>query len=161
MTTLLAIDPGQATGWSLWFPNVTRPFELVTWGVVTGGASGFIHSDQMVSLIREADIVVCEKFILDGRASDSPVDIVPKDIEGMVRALCLHARGDRPVEPRYQDKALKATVPDAVVKRAGYWVENSQVDHEDARDVNDSIIHALIYAREIEHEPTLQRLYPE
>src|SRR4051812_3156241 len=40
--TLLSIDPGEATGWSIWLVDEDRPIQRIEYGVTPNGVEGFL-----------------------------------------------------------------------------------------------------------------------
>lgn len=164
MTRLLALDPGKVTGWSLWEWTVesNTPARRTDYGLVKDGVEGFkkwFIGERPVPI----GLVVCEKFQLDQRTA-SP-DTTPLVIEGVLIALCA-------VPIVWQPTSTKSEVGDAVLKvrRSNevkktlepLWLtgKNPKIRHTDARDVNDSQIHALAYLRHA-HRPTAAWLYPD
>jgi hypothetical protein len=136
---LLSIDPGKVTGWSLWTWSKTQPLERVKYGVIPGGVYGFIEWWRRIE--PEPDEIVFERFFLgDDFVNDRTMQA--SLIEG-----ALLARVD------------KRAVPDRVLKVHGLWLTGTEVDWEDGRDVNDTQIHALAWAKRQEHEPTLRRYF--
>jgi len=157
---LLALDPGKVTGWSLWAYDPAKKGHALrlNYGLVPDGVQGFItwwNTDRPIPVSR----VVCEKFSLDQRTK-SP-DLTPTYIEGALLALCS-------VPITWQPTSAKRKVQDAVLKRTpvngnqvSLWLTGSdkKIRHSDARDVNDSQIHALAYLKGV-HRPTAEWLFP-
>lgn len=153
MKYLLAIDPGKATGWSLWAYDSALALTRRDLGVIPGGVHGFILWWR--ELPHCIDEIVFETFRLgDDFVNDRTMQA--SQIEGALLAL---------VPPEFpiwwQRRSDKRAVPDHVLKRHGLWITGSAVDWEDGRDVNDSQIHALAWAKRQEHEPTLRRYFGE
>jgi hypothetical protein len=150
MTLLLAIDPGKATGVSLWNYEPDAPFERINYWLVQNGSKGFRD------WFREADfgvaVIVCESFKPDGRTK-AP-DLNPVRVETVLEVLW----GDDVI---FQPNTMKTNVPDALLKKHGLWVTGADVDWVDGRDVNDSQIHALAYAKSIHHVPTIRKYWPD
>lgn len=141
MSTLLALDPGGTTGWSLWELPETEPLRHLQHGMVKGGLGGFLHwwlPDGIVP-----DIVVAEDFILDGRTLTP--DTTPLEILGALQAI-------RPDLIRQRNTA-KALVPDSLLSAHGWKWKGAGHDRDSAR-------HAIAYARTIRHMPTLRAFWP-
>lgn len=151
--TWLALDPGGATGWSIWRFEDDAPLERVAYGVISGGLDGF--KERCDDLFIGVDRAVCERFRLDAR-TESP-DLEAVQVEGAV-ALACHQGG---IPLHWSPTARKAALFDSVLKRLGLWVAPKDIEWEDGRDVNDSAKHALTLALlDLEHEPTLRWVYP-
>lgn len=152
----LGIDPGKATGWSIWCHREDAPLQRESFGVVTNGVYGV--AEALGGLTYGVDVVICEKFDLDSRTKSPGLE--PKLIEG---ALILHC-WQRGVELVFSRKDQKARVKDAAIKAAGLWVKGRAVDWTDGRDVNDSTKHVLAYALDQEvhqqAQPTARWLFP-
>lgn len=143
LRTLLAIDPGWATGWSYWRVHEDEPIERVDFGLISGGWHAFEqfldNADYWV------DEWVLEDFIQDGRATQ--VDENAFIIKGMLIGML----GSRNLT--LQRNALKRLAPDNLLKQHGYWVTGKQVGWKDGNDVNDSQRHALAWAH-ANHRPS-------
>jgi hypothetical protein len=60
----------------------------------------------------------------------------------------------------WQERTKKSTVPDALLKKYGFWQTGKMVNHKDGRDANDAIIHMLHYmAFNLKHMPTLKAYF--
>lgn len=154
MIRFIALDPGKVTGWSLWAydPASDHAAVRLDYGLVAGGVEGFIrwwNTERPIPV----SLIVCEKFELDQRTADP--DITPTYIEGALRALC-----GVPIE--WQPTSMKRQVSDDKLKQYGLWLtgSNKKIRHVDARDVNDSQVHALGYLK-LRHRPTAMRFWPE
>jgi hypothetical protein len=156
MPEVLAFDPGGATGWSLWFYDVDEPMQRVDYGVVAGGADGFCEwLWRHHSLLMRASVHIIEHYVPDGGPGEVDDALqVEGALRGTLAALCLPPL----VQQRRHDKRQ---VSDDLLHRVGLWVGNDEVDWEDARDVNDSEIHALAWAKMREHLPTLAAYWPD
>lgn len=140
MTLLLALDPGGTTGWSLWRYDALTPAMPLEHGQITGGVEGFVAWWRDSDIEAEADEIVAESFILDGRTLYP--DLTPKLIEGALVALWggpLH----------YQRNTFKAHAPDATLKRLGFWWKGEQHARDSAR-------HALAFLKVRKHLPTVR-----
>lgn len=154
---LLAFDPGGATGWSLWLLDEDNPLQRVEYGLIQGGEDGFLDwAEQHLGQLRP-DIIVCERFNPDLGTGDGRKSYEPMLIQGALKAIC-RALG---IEVIWQDIGMKSLCRDDVLKRSGLWVEGSDVGWEDGRDVNDSAIHALAWAKVSDHEPSVRCYWPE
>ena len=142
VTSLLALDPGGTTGWSLWRFTEAMPIEHVAHGQVSGGVDGFVQwwhrQDE-----QDIDEVVSESFVLDGRTA-SP-DITPLRIEGALAVLWPGVI--------YQRNVYKGHVPDAKIKELGLWWAGEP-------HAVDSMRHALALMKVRRHLPTLMWAWP-
>ena len=141
MTTLLSLDPGETTGWSLWEYDSTYPLTHLEHGMIGHGADGFAHWYK--SLPERPDKIVCEDFILDGRTATP--NTTPLNIIGMLQL-------DRP-DLILQRNTVKSTIPDRVLKQVGLWWPGAGHDRDSAR-------HALAFMRIARHRPTINHYYP-
>lgn len=135
MTLLLALDPGETTGWSLWYYDGVTALRAVEHGMQSGGTLGFIY--LMHKLEGRFDEVVCESFILDGRTA-AP-NVTPLRIEGALTALW-----DGPTT--LQRNVYKRHAPDDLLKRAGLWRRSSRISGME------SIIYLSYALRQMVHE---------
>jgi hypothetical protein len=150
MRKLLAIDPGWATGVSRWTIPDDGPIEREAYWLLKNGPDGF---DQFwVDFSEWTDIVVCESYLSDGRA---PVpDPNALHIEGYLMGVWGRD------EVVWQRNAAKVTVGDKLLKQHGFWLTGKQVGWKDARDVNDSQLHALSWAMS-NHRPSQSYFWPK
>lgn len=160
--TILAIDPGLATGWSVWTDRGEGPAARLRYGLERGGSNGLRGSwiDRAIRY-RLVDRVVCESFELD-RRTEVP-DITPKQIEGILIAWCWESGLPLTFQPK-SHKALAGRQPkrrDQRLKDSGLWITGKEFDHEDGRDVNDSQLHALAYFFSAGHKPTIRHYWPD
>lgn len=160
--SLLAIDPGQVTGWSLWALDADSPLQRLDYGLVKGGSDGWLEWQERHLGGLRPDVIVFEKFnpsLGYGASKDYEAMIVEGEFKAACRALGL--------EITFHDTAMKALCSDGDLRRLGYWImpKDAKVDpaimHEDARDVHDSFIHALAWAKASDHEPTVEAYWPE
>lgn len=162
---VLVIDPGVATGWSSWYLPPDSPGHRRAFGVIHGGLEGFIAWIDQYYYLDEADVVVFERYIDSGDKSWDRT-FAAQRIEGaLVMALArpefpaLHA--EVPVELVLRNRTHKGGVRDEVLKRSGLWLRASDVDHEDANDVNDTSRHFLSYVRDVRHAASLSHYWPD
>jgi len=155
---LVAIDPGKATGVSVWRVPGDEPIERIDYKLIQGGADGFI--EWMLFEPEDADIFVVEQFIQDGRTPR--VDPNALQIEGFLKGYELVQKDkEHPIwEFHWQRNAAKGIVGDKVLKQHGYWLTGKQVGWTDGRDVNDSQLHALYWAK-LNHRPSLEYYFPK
>lgn len=151
---LLALDPGMATGWSLWAVPEETAMERVNYGLIPGGVAGFVKwARANTGGIMAAHRLVVERFV----PGPGPLNYEPLKIEGAIQAL---------LEPHqritWHLRSDKAHVPDPLLVQHDLWVtgRDPRVQWEDGRDVNDSQIHALAWGKR-HHYPTLERFWPE
>lgn len=153
---LLAIDPGEATGWSTWAYSETEPLRRLDYGLIPGGAEGVMGWLEEFNGFEGLTHVVIEDWRLAGDTKNPNLEAL--EVIGVVRLAC-RWRGVPP--PVRQHRSLKTQVTDEKLQEIGYWLENSEVDWVDARDVNDSAIHALTWAKLSNHLPTLEAYWAE
>lgn len=154
---ILSIDPGFASGWSVWELTERAVAVRVFFGLETGGIEGMVDwlgSPRGLWAISQSDYVIVEKFKTEGRAAD----LVGAHVEAVIRGE-LHRRGCDPAILR--PNSAKAGVRDQILKDAGMWIEGEQVHWTDGRDVNDSAIHVLSWLRDQDHRPTIRHFWPE
>lgn len=157
---VLVLDPGKVTGWSVWVLPTDEPIYRVDYGLIKGGLAGFI--DWLIEHHRYVSecIVVCEKFVPERGGED----LLPLQIEG---ALACTQRTLAAAEVVWQLRSRKRNLGvrsrrDHLLRAHGLWLrgDDPAIDHEDARDVNDTALHALIFAKDYEHQPTLRAYWP-
>ena len=139
MSILLAVDPGKTTGASLWQYSDTEPLECTWHGQIEDGIHGFI---QYMFDHDEPDVVVAEKFVLDGRTPNP--DVTPLRIEGALMAYYEHVI--------LQRNNFKKHVSNELLKEHGlYWKGEPHA--------MDSARHALAYMKVNRHMPTLRKYF--
>lgn len=136
--TLLALDPGGTTGWSVWTYSDTEPLTHVGHGMVKDGLRGFIQFASGV----HPDEVLSETFVLDGRTPKPNTE--PLRIEGALSVIWPDWIGQRNV--------MKAHAPDELLKAKGLWWPGAGHDRDSAR-------HAIARMKVTRHAPTLAWLY--
>lgn len=147
MTSLLALDPGGTTGWSLWEYGPDAPLTLQDFGQVPGGVYAFSQWARTLQRTTWVDQVVAESFLDDGR-TDAP-DVTPLRLEGAIVAL-FQVEGAQVV---WQRNTAKASASDEFLKRHGLWLEGKP-------HARDSVRHAIHYAKSRQHLPTIERFWP-
>jgi hypothetical protein len=159
--TIWFCDPGGTTGWSLWaFPD-TSPAMRLEYGAVKSGVEGFLTWSERTLGVLRPDAIVFERFNPDLGYGKSK-DYEALEIQGVVRAVA-RALG---IDLIFQDTDMKAMCSDADLKRLGFYIEPAQarvdpaIMHVDARDVNDSQIHAMAFAKATDHAPTIEAFWP-
>lgn len=151
---VLAIDPGHATGWSTWYCDDETPMTRTGYGVVAGGPLAVSQWMQRNQLLLPTELVV-EEWRLAGDAKNP--DLTGKEVIGAIRAMAWVLGW--PV-PQIQHRSQKVHVHDDVLRRENLWVAPGSVEWVDGRDVNDSAIHALTWAKLQGHGPTIARFWP-
>ncbi len=157
---LLAIDPGWATGASLWRVPEDEPIERMAYWLIDGGPDAFEewwqsetwNVDEKGFYVVDDLEIVCEKFVQDGRTPR--VDPNALLIEGFLRG----AWGKDYIT--WQRNSAKTTVGDKLLKQHGFWLTGKQVKWTDGRDVNDSQLHGLHWAMN-NHRPSLEYFWPK
>jgi hypothetical protein len=141
MTTLLALDPGGTTGYSVWFYDAITPLRPIEHGQIKGGLIGFVNWWQ--SQDADWDEVVSESFILDGRTPFP--DVTPLKIEGALAVLF--------PDHILQRNVYKASMPNEKIKALGLWWPGQP-------HALDSLRHAWALMKERKHMPTLMAAWP-
>lgn len=160
--SLLSVDPGQVTGWSLWALDDEHPLQRLEYGLVKGGVEGWLTWQERRLGELRPDVIVFENFN-PNLGYGGAKDFEALEIKGAFRAGC-RALG---LEVTFQETDMKALCKDDDLRRLGLWIlpSEAKVDpaimHEDARDVHDSFIHALAWAKASGHEPTVALYWPE
>lgn len=163
---VMAVDPGKATGVAFGRYSITMPMEVIFTGIIGGGTYGFaewLHNTHDGRTIIENDCsynfpenyddldyhmdVVCENFKL--RGGNFAPDVEPLRIEGVI----MDHFGS---VINWQAPADKSMIGDDFLKKHDLWLTGKDVDHEDARDANDAMIHLFVHAMRIRHMPTLE-----
>ena len=139
----LSLDPGELTGWSLWEMFADSPLRNLDHGTIHGGLSGFCAWWREAP--KDWDFIVAESFVLDGRTPKP--NVTPLRIEGALHMAWA------PMPIVFQRNTQKAQAPDDLLKRNGLWWTGEGHDRDSAR-------HAIAYARNIVHIPTLEWLHP-
>lgn len=149
MSTIVSYDPGYATGVVTGFFTETEPLRVMDFVTLTYEE---LRDGFPILLTENFEHVVSEVFTLRTN-NEFAADIIGVRVEGI---LDVAYQGGIV----WRERTKKAQVPDEVLKEHGLWVENSQVDWENARDVNDAIIHMLGYvAFDLRHGPTLRAYF--
>lgn len=140
---LEAYDPGKTTGYA-WFTIADdTPIELYRCGQIQNGINGFIARDYAPI---DADIVVAEQFVLDGRTVRPELE--PLKIEGVLIADAYALQH----ELVFQRNNFKTHVDDARLKDIGWYQKG--MPH-----ANDAIRHGLAWAKTSGHLPTLREYF--
>jgi hypothetical protein len=151
MTRLLALDPGQSTGYSIWYYDAITPPRPIEHGTITGGVTGFARWwAAQVAASRAGvegrdypwDEVVSESFVDDGRTRFP--DITPVRIEGALAVVW--------PDTSFQPNGMKSALRDEKIKALGLWWPGEG-------HAIDSMRHAFAYLKGRGHRPTLM-LWP-
>lgn len=159
MKTVLAFDPGEASGWFYGrFDDVTALRRLGT-GIIQGGPQGL--SDFLVDFLQdhESDHVVAEVFVPDGTPGGRET-VSPRG-EGV---LIVHFGQNNVAWQKRSEKAWgydSQEKSDQKLHELGLWVTGKDVRHTDGRDANDAALHAIQFMRKMRHRPTLTWIYGE
>ena len=145
LKTLLSLDPSAArdvsnTGWAWGTYSDEEAYTVLASGNISGGFRGFINDAAVLRLLRVAETVVCEKYVIYNRAGDPS----PMKIEGVVEFL----RPDTIFQPSAHKNTL---VPDDLMKKLGMW--STAGHHHDERE---AVRHALLYLTKTVHMPTME-----
>lgn len=153
---ILVFDPGEVTGWSLWNFASEYPLQRLEFGVIPGGVDGFLDWLEEHLGILAVSIVICEWFNPALGTGGGFKNYEAMEIQGALRGACRALA----IDLVKQQVDMKAECTDDALKRAGLWIENAEVEWEDARDVNDTQRHALAFAKSQDHEPTIRAIWP-
>jgi len=159
---IMGIDPGESTGWSLWALEPDLPIQRLEYGLIHGGLKGFVSFMEIRLGRLHPTTIACEKFNEnDGRVALG--SLVPLPIEGAIYAMA-SALG---IELVMQPTSMKDLCRDSVLKEFGLYItnaearENPHIKWKDARDVNDSQMHVLAFAKSINHEASVEAFWPD
>ena len=139
---LEAYDPGKTTGYAWFRFSDTQPLVLEKFGQIEDGVEGFIRRDYPMF---DADIVISESFVLDGRTIRPNLE--PLKIEGVLMADAYALQH----ELVFQRNNFKTHVDDARLKDIGWYQKG--MPH-----ANDAIRHGLAWAK-LHHRPTLDAYF--
>lgn len=159
--TLLAIDPGETTGWSLWALEPDAPLMRLEYGAVLRGVDGFLDWAERQLIALSPSTIIFELFNPHLGYGDAK-NYEALEIQGCMRAVARALA----LQVAWHTTAMKALCRDDVLKRAGLYIEPAQakVDEailwKDARDVNDSQRHALAWAKAHDHQPSIRLYWP-
>jgi len=131
---ILAVDPGETTGWALFRPSA--PLETIT----VGQMPHFDFLDWMPILLGHGlTAVVCEAFQVGERTAreSSGQRIWSIEQQGVLRWLCRRA-GVEYVMPEQTASDAKNFVTNEKIRRLGLWAPGE--DH-----ARDAIRHAVLY----------------
>lgn len=138
MSIILAIDPGETTGYAVFEYTETDPATLFEYGEIPGGLQVFMEWWQQQSI--KFDVLVAEDFILRGGVK------LPNTTA--LRILGFLA----PYAPVLQPPAgRKKAVSDDVLKRLGMYLPGKQY-----RNAREAVRHGVWYLKRQQHLPTLQ-----
>lgn len=132
----------SSTGWAFGGVSDTQPFAILGSGIVEGGFAGFCADINLHKLLRAADVVVVEHYVVYDKNSDP----TPLLAEGVARFL-------RPDAVLQRSSGKNTLVPDEKMKALGLW--STEGHHHDQRE---AIRHALVYLVQNRHRPTLRQL---
>lgn len=149
---ILSLDPGLASGFALGEFSDTQPYTVVSHGVVDGGCEGFIDWVRPSCYLDIADVVVCERFVIDG----THTGVWSPQIEGALMALS-------PTRVVWQLRSDKATLfgqklaGDRGQTERFNWLRGQGFEGEG--HTLDAVTHALVYLKRLEHKPTLRKFW--
>lgn len=152
MTRILALDPGLATGYAYAHFDEFSPLSVYETGVIPGGAFGIVNwlNSGRETPLHTADIVVCERFDIDGTITGT----WSARVEGVVMATLLD-RQELVFQSRDDKAALLPTEP-----RRRAWLKERGFTFEATHDM-DAITHLIVYLKRIRHFPTLMNYWPD
>lgn len=155
-----SVDPGNATGFAEWEIGPDQPMTRTGFLLVPKGLAGFREFVKA----RRADlpnVIVAESFTQDGRTRRP--ELSPHAIQSYIAGVVdlAEAFDGSPIEMVLQPNTAKLTVAKSVLVDAGLWVTKAQSGWTDGRDINDTTIHGLSYAKAGEHMPTLEKYWPD
>lgn len=107
--TIMSIDPGGTTGWSLWTKTEIK----------TGEISEDEHHGTLAYVIRfyEPELIICESFEYRN-TSPAGLNLIPVEYIGIVKLVAVNILAD--VEMQTASIA-KGFVKDENIKRLGLW----------------------------------------
>ena len=158
MTLILSIDPGLITGLSIGYYDLTDGYELDrAWTRDFDGLSDDLWNRDFPTGV----LTIIERFVPQSGAEYTlkEDDLAGVEIIGMLRHVLDYTNN---IFWRTRSQKSIAGSPeksDQILKDHGLWQTGSMVDWHDGRDVNDSILHALGYLKDINHIPTLRKYF--
>lgn len=141
---LLAFDPGETTGWSVWEFDDTRPLTHIAHGMQKGGIYGVKDLIRALPPEHVPTLVVSESFVDDHRTEDP--NVMPLRVEGMLVAMF-----DVPLY--FQRNTYKSHGPNDLLEQHGWLWPGPGHDVDSAR-------HAIAFALTMKHMPTWFLLRP-
>lgn len=148
MTRLLAFDPGETTGWSLWFYDPVTPLQLLEHGQIGGGLRGVgLFAKRWLEESEWPDEIVTELFI-DDKRTERP-NVTPLRVEGALDARF----GVEGIPIAGQRNTAKANAPDDLLKAHQLWFVGQP-------HATDSARHAIAFLKARQHRPTVRRFWP-
>jgi hypothetical protein len=149
MTFLLTFDPGKSTGIALGEYSDTDPYKLLLVWQTHNGLTGVLEWLGEHYGMVDDDEVVSEKFVL--RKHNFLPDTEPLRIEGALTVFFPDIVWQLPSEKHH--------TPDNVLREHNLWQTGKKFNHQDGRDANDAIIHALTFLKKQAHMPTLKKYW--
>lgn len=152
---ILALDPGETSGWAYSTIDDEGRWRLDDVWVTHDGVDGVSEMYHNHGYGNPTHFIV-ERFVV---RPNQPVDPVALEVIGFVK-------GTNPNPSNFvwrlrSDKGKKG-VMDAVLKKHDLWYTGKMVEHTDGRDVNDAIIHTLTWlCFKEKHQPTIDRFFPD
>lgn len=138
-------DPGETTGYAkIYFDE--HSFAILDYRAIHEGPWGLFPQV-------DSDVMVVEGFYPE----DTFVNTTPLEVIGILKQHSIYAGAPIVMQKRTD----KSRVSDQKMKDAGLWIENYEVNHVDARDVNDAIKHGIIYAMNNGCRHIVERLFPD
>lgn len=169
--TLVSVDPGVSSGFSVWAYSDTEPAKLINYAQVGGG------TESLLEVVRDLDGLfpkahwICEDFQARPQRGFgyTTASLEPLVGIGALIALGLIDRNDRnqmcaPIQQYFvggKDKAEKKKRQHKWLKDNGFYITGKMVDSPDADDVRSSMAHAISWFRRHHHKPTLEEYFKE
>jgi hypothetical protein len=141
---LLAFDPGETTGWSVWEFSDRQPLTHIAHGMQRGGVQGVIDFWRALPDEHLPTVVVSESFVIDGRTEFPNVE--PLRVEGALAALW-----NGPLF--LQRNTFKRHGPDELLDEHGWYWDGAGHDRDSAR-------HAIAFVLTQKHMPSWYLLRP-
>ena len=158
MPQILSIDPGLITGLSVGYYSNTEAYVLEqAWTREFDGLSDDLWNRDFPI----GELTIIERFVPQSGAEYTlkEDDLAGVEVIGMLKH-CL----DSPRQIIWRTRSQKSIAgsperSDQILKDHELWQTGSMADWHDGRDVNDSILHALGYLKDINHMPTLRKYF--
>lgn len=147
---VIALDPGQTSGYAEFILGEKEPLQLVGQGVIEGGCPAFIDTFRLLGYGDRIDLFICERFVIDG----THTGVWSPQIEGALMAM---AAPDQEIVWHLRSDKANLTNPKHSETQRFNWLRErgfTGTSHE-----LDAITHGLVWAKNLRHVPTLKEYW--